>query len=101
MSPSRHPLLEANPFWPKAVARGSRENAELQANEVFRTQLPLLRAAASASSTEAHSSRSVVEGSFEWHVGEHGQALTPARQLYNAACLAMSHLRFAGEYTDR
>ena len=100
MSPSWHPLLEANPFWPKAAARATRENAQLLANEVSRTQLPEPRAAISASSTEAQSSRSVVEGSFEWHGGEHGQALTPVRELDKAVCLAMGHSRFAGQFTD-
>ena len=102
LSPSWHPLLAANPFWPEAGARAARANAQLLANEVSRTQWPEPRAAISAraNSTEAQSSRSVVEGSFEWHFGKHGQALTPVRDLYKAICLAMGHLRFAREFID-
>ena len=98
MSPSWHPLLEANPFWPQAAARAAREDAQLQEVDTFTVQLPRNSAATSTSLPGAKASPTVVVGSFEWHFGDHGQALAPVRQLYKEACLAMSCVKVSDDF---
>ena len=101
VSPSWHPLLEANPFWPDAAARAAREDAQLLPSVVTRAQdQPVAQSVVSATSADERPSLPVEDGSFELHVGEQGQALTPVKRLYKDFCLAMSHLKFTSEDTD-
>ena len=99
LSPSRRPLLDADPLWPQAAARAAREDAQLQEVDTFTVQLPRNSAAISTNSPGAKASPTVVVGSFEWHFGDHGQALAPVRQLYKEACLAMSSVKLSEYFT--
>ena len=100
MSPSWHPLLEANHFWPQAAVRAAREDAQFQEVDMVSVQLPMICAAISTNLPAAKASPTVVVGSSEWHFGDHGQAFAPVRQLYKEACLAMSRLKFSDDFMD-
>ena len=65
LSPSWHPLLEANPFWPEAATRAAQEDAQLLPTEVTRAQyLPVAQSVVSANLSEVHPGLLVAEGNF-------------------------------------
>ena len=95
-----HPLLEANPVWPQAAARAELEDAVFRPVDTFSAQSPRNQAVTSASATVMQGSSVCTVGSFEWHFGDHGEALVQVRQLYKEACHGMSNLKFSDDFTD-
>ena len=100
VSPAWHPLLESNPFWPQAAERVAQEDVELHpvdTQDAHRPrQLPMTNSSSSAPSLSCQAAA----GSFEWHFGEHGQAMPQVRQLYKEACLAMSNVKLINPAVD-
>ena len=87
-------------FGLKAAERVEQEDVELDpvdTQDAHRPrQLPMTNSSLSAPSLSCQAAA----GSFEWHFGEHGQAMPQVRQLYQEARLAMSNVKLVDPAVD-